>query len=137
MTEIYSHAPKSRESAFQAFWRDYLDAHRHPLTRALHYMATFSGLGSVILALMLLNPFPPLIGIPIGYALALGSHRWVEGKPSMMAVNAVYGARADLRMCRLALFGRIAGEYARLGLGRPLPKSRQIKAHTLDAGTIS
>lgn len=112
-------APPATE--FQRFWRDYLDAHRHPGTRALHYLATMMGLGSVILAVVFLTPVPPLIGIPAGYALALGSHRWIEGKPSMVRLNPVYGARADLRMCRLALLGRIAAEYARLGLGRPLP----------------
>lgn len=122
------------EAAFEFFWRDYLDAHRHPLTRALHYLATIMGVGSVILSLVLLNPVLPLIGIPISYALALGSHRWVEGKPSMMRINAVYGARADLRMCRLALFGQIADEYAHLGLGQPFPKSGRTRTRALDSG---
>lgn len=110
--------PESRLS-FRHFWPRYLEAHRHPGTRAAHYLATVIGLGSAILSALLADPLFILIGIPLGYAIALSAHRWIERHPSLIGVNAVMGARADLLMCWLGLTGQLLDEYRRLGLRAP------------------
>ncbi|MGH6891087.1 MAG: hypothetical protein ACREEP_02395, partial [Dongiaceae bacterium] len=51
----------------------------------------------------------------------------------LIRVNPFYGAISDLRMCWLALTGRLWSEYARLGLGQPVPKGRRAKVPANDA----
>lgn len=104
---------------FQYFWPRYLEAHRHPYTRLLHYIATILGLSSAALALIKIDVLFILIGIPISYAIALGAHHWVEKRPSLIGVNAILGARADLYMCWLGLTGQLLTEYRRFGLDEP------------------
>lgn len=101
---------------FAEFWRRYLDAHRQPNTRAVHYAATALGIASTVAAIYFGQAGIMLAGIALSYALAIASHRLIEKNRPLMRVNAFYGAVADLRMCWLALTGRLDGEYRRLGL---------------------
>jgi hypothetical protein len=102
---------------FREFWPRYLQAHSHPLTRATHYVATLVGVGSVFAAAIALQP-AFLLGIALAYALAIGAHVLVEKNRSMIRVNPVWGAIADLRMFWLAATG---------GLTRELEKSDRVE----------
>ncbi|MBI2255993.1 MAG: DUF962 domain-containing protein [Proteobacteria bacterium] len=104
---------------FRRFWPLYLAVHRHPLTRLAHYIATGTGICSVVIAVITAVPLYAMTGIPLGYAIALASHRWIEGRPSLVGVNAMLGARADLYMCWLGFTGRLIAEYHHLGLVPP------------------
>ena len=102
--------------SYSEFWRCYLDAHRKPATRAMHYAATLLGAGATLAAVLLREPLLCPLGILLGVAMAVGSHRFIERNQPLIRVNALYGAMSDLRMLWLALTGGLAAEYGRLGL---------------------
>jgi hypothetical protein len=105
-----------REMSFAEFWRHYLSAHSKPGTRAAHYVATIIGIAAVIAAAYYGQPVLLVAGAGCAVALAVGSHWTIEHNQPLIRVNALYGAIADLRMCWLALTGRLKDEYRRLGL---------------------
>lgn len=114
--------------SFGEFWRLYLDVHRHPLTRGMHYSATIVGIIATSLAIFHQEPLFCAGGIAFAVLMAVTSHWWVEHNQPLIRVNALYGALADLRMCWLALTGGIGAEYARLDLGTPSPRSHSLPA---------
>jgi hypothetical protein len=97
---------------FRDFWPLYLQAHGHPITRAVHYGATVIGVGSALAAAITLQP-AFLLGIGIAYGFAIAAHAFVEKNRSMIRVNPIWGALADLRMFWLALTGGLQCEVAR------------------------
>ena len=105
-----------REMSFAEFWRLYLDAHRQPGTRGAHYLGTALGIASTIAAIWYGQVVFLFAGIVIALVLAVGSHWVIERNQPLIRANALYGALADLRMCWLALVGRLREEYGRLGL---------------------
>lgn len=105
-----------RDIPFAEFWRNYLRAHSKPGTRAAHYLATAIGIAGAIAAAYYGQPALVAVGIGCAVALAVSSHWIIEHNQPLIRVNAFYGAIADLRMCWLALTGRLIGEYRRLGL---------------------
>jgi hypothetical protein len=114
------------EISYADFWRLYLDAHRKPATRAMHYAATVVGAGGTLAAVLLYQPLLCPAGIGLGVCMAVGSHRFIERNRPLIRVNAFYGALSDLRMLWLALTGRLPAEYRRLSLEptRPAPTLR-------------
>lgn len=113
---------------FAQFWRLYLDAHRHPATRGMHYGATALGAATAALSIVLEEAAFVLTGIPLAVMMAVGSHWWIERNQPLIKVNAFYGALADMRMCWLASTGGLAREYERLGLGVPAPQIHRAPA---------
>jgi hypothetical protein len=109
---------------YRDFWVAYLDAHRNPATRGMHYLATLTGIGGTILAIWMEFLWFMAGGIGLGVVMAVSSHHLIEHNRPLIRVNPFYGAISDLRMCLLALTGRLNAEYARLGLGRAGPKKR-------------
>jgi hypothetical protein len=101
---------------FPEFWKLYLDAHRKPATRIIHYLATFLGAGATSAALWLGELLLCPLGIATAYALAIASHRFIEHNRPLIHVNALWGALSDLRMLWLAATGGLAAEYRRIGL---------------------
>lgn len=97
---------------FREFWPLYLQAHSQPATRAVHYVATLIGVGGAIAAAVTLQPVY-LIGIAIAYVVAIGAHALIERNRSMVGVNPVWGAVADLRMFWLAVTGGLGRELER------------------------
>ncbi|MDY0884200.1 DUF962 domain-containing protein [Dongia soli] len=101
---------------FSEFWRLYLDAHRKPATRLCHYLATTIGIVTSIVSALFDELLVLAGGMSCAIALAIGSHRLIEGNKPLIAINPFYGALADVRMCWLALTGGLQREYLRLGL---------------------
>src|SRR5437762_11399394 len=95
------------EISYSDFWRLYLDAHRSPATRGVHYAATLVGAGAtlagVLLDQLLLGP----AGILLAFGLAVGSHHLIEHNQPLVRINPFYGALSDLRMMGLAITGRL------------------------------
>jgi|AraplaMF_Col_mMF_1032025.scaffolds.fasta_scaffold00211_20 hypothetical protein len=115
---------------FREFWPCYLEAHSHPRTRAVHYVATIVGLGSAIAAAIALQP-AFLLGIGIAYALAIGAHALIEKNHSMIRVNPVWGAAADLRMFCLAVTGGLHREIEKcrtMHRPRTAPSQRRVSS---------
>jgi hypothetical protein len=100
-------------TSFKEFWPLYLRAHSNRGTRIGHYAATTIALATIAAAIALQQPWLLALGIALGYAIALGSHRLVDGSKSLVTVNPAWGALADFRMCWLALTGGLAAELAR------------------------
>jgi hypothetical protein len=115
------------EISYSEFWRRYLDAHRKPATRAMHYAATLVGAAGTLAAVLLREPLLAPLGILLGVVMAVGSHRFIERNRPLIRVNAFYGAASDLRMLWLAATGRLAAEYRRLGLV-PGPVQTELRA---------
>ena len=118
---------------YRDFWVAYLDAHRDPGTRAMHYLATLTGMGGTALAIWFEFLWFMAGGIGVGVVMAVGSHHLIEHNRPLIRVNPFYGAISDLRMCWLALTGGLKAEYARLGLGRPQRNSARAKVPANDA----
>jgi hypothetical protein len=97
---------------FREFWPLYLQTHSQPATRAVHYGATAIGIGSALAAALTLQPVL-LLGIVVAYGLAIGAHAFIEKNQSMIRVNPVWGALADLRMFWLAATGGLQREIDR------------------------
>jgi hypothetical protein len=100
-------------TSFQEFWPLYLRAHRHRGTRIGHYCATTIALSAVATSIVLQAIWVTILGIVLGYTIALTSHRLCDGSKSLVLVNPVWGALADFRMCWLALTGGLSAELAR------------------------
>jgi hypothetical protein len=122
---------------YRDFWVAYLDAHRNPATRAMHYLATMSGMGGAVLAIWFEFLWLMAGGIGVGVLMAVSSHHLIERNRPLIRVNPFFGAISDLRMCWLALTGRLAAEYARLGLGRPEPKQRRAGVTAGEAASLT
>ncbi|HJR21948.1 MAG TPA: DUF962 domain-containing protein [Dongiaceae bacterium] len=99
-------------TSFNDFWPLYLRAHRHRGTRIGHYAATAIALSTIAASIALQSIWLTVLGIVLGYAIALAAHRLVDGSKSLVTVNPVWGAVADFRMCWLALSGGLAAELA-------------------------
>jgi hypothetical protein len=112
---------------FREFWPLYLQAHSQPATRGVHYAATIVGLGSALAAAITLQP-AFLLGIGLAYGLAIGAHVFIEKNQSLIRVNPVWGAIADLRMFWLALTGGLLREIARSQRPRRRRSTRRRRA---------
>ena len=93
------------EISYSEFWRLYLDAHRRPATRGMHYAATLVGAGSTLAAAVLGEILLAPLGILIAVGMAVGSHRFIEHNRPLIRINPFYGALCDLRMMWLAMTG--------------------------------
>ncbi len=104
-----------------AFWPQYLDAHRDPRTRAIHYLGTILGVCSFVVFLVTLD-WRFLLAAPIlGYGLAMPTHPIFEGNlpktfehPALSFVSDFYccssgpaaGCRRSWRGCHLPVRSR-------------------------------
>jgi hypothetical protein len=101
---------------FEEFWHYYLPQHRHAQTRNLHFLAT--GLAFVtLLGFALTHDYHWLVGTAqVAYAVAWLSHAMVEDNAPATFRAPVWSLRADIRMFRLWLSGKLAPELTKAGL---------------------
>lgn len=119
---------------FRDFWPLYLSAHRLPGTRALHYFATIFGILAAIEAVLAQEAWVFFAGIGASYAIAVSAHWFVEHNQPLIRVNAFWGAVADLRMCWLALRGRMEIEFIRRGITtQPTTELQQAGLRAVEA----
>ena len=100
-------------ATFEEFWPHYVRLHTRPATQALHAVATLSCLGLLGAAVVLRNPLLALTAPLADYAIAQTSHRLFEANRTTPWKKQVWHTRAELRMLRLVLTGRMAAEVAR------------------------
>lgn len=130
--------------SFREFWLLYMQAHRLPGTRGLHYFATCVGILSAIEAIVVAQPMIFVGGIAFSYAVAISAHLIVEQNQPLIRVNAFLGAIADLKMCWLALNRRVGDEYERYGIlhhvdrqtATPQPPLSRSHRYLLVAGSV-
>jgi hypothetical protein len=112
------------EISYSDFWRLYLDAHRRPATRGMHYAATLVGAAGTLASAMTGEILLAPLGILVAVGMAVGSHRFIEHNRPLIRINPLFGALCDLRMLWLAITGGLPGEYARLGLVSAAPRPK-------------
>ena len=101
---------------YEEFWPFYLTQHRKPATRRWHFAATSFVFLFVIIAIVTKNAWW-LLGAPIAaYALAWFSHFFIEGNKPATFGHPFGSLRADFRMYRLVLTGRLGRELERMGI---------------------
>lgn len=105
-----SHPIKS----FREFWPYYVGEHRHPVCRALHYQGSALGLGCVVAAIALQNPWLVLLALPIGYGHAWVGHFFVEKNRPATFTYPLWSFAGDWKMFGYFVTGRMGREVERL-----------------------
>lgn len=69
---------RSTKMPFTEFWAQYLDHHRHPITRLLHSLGSLICIAGVVASVMLRSVWPVAFAMALGYFCAFAGHWWVE-----------------------------------------------------------
>jgi hypothetical protein len=101
--------------AFEDFWPHYVRLHTRPETHALHAVATLSCLGLLGAAAITRQPVLAVMAPLVDFAVAQASHRIFEENVTTPWKNQLWHTRAELRMLRLVLTGRMGAEVVRVG----------------------
>ena len=99
--------------SFEDFWPHYVRMHTRPQTHVLHALGTFSAASFAALAIARRQPLFLLAAPLADYVLSQASHRLFEGNVTSPWKNHAWHARAELRMLRLVMSGRMRGEVAK------------------------
>jgi hypothetical protein len=100
--------------SFEEFWPHYVRMHARPETQALHAVATLSAIALGGAAVVTRRPLLALAAPLVDYAIAQASHRVYERNVTKPWRHHAWHARAELRMLRLVLTGRMRAETRRL-----------------------
>ena len=91
---------------YDEYWKAYLCAHSTRATRAFHYLGTVVGFGFGLAWLLTFEWYFLLASVVGGYAINVSSH-WIFEKNQPLVNRPLWGIISDLRMCGLALGGRL------------------------------
>lgn len=98
---------------FEEFWPHYVRLHTRRETHVMHAAGTISFATLAVLAVALRSPLL-LFAAPLAdYLLAQTSHRLFERNATKPWKHHAWHARAELRMLRLVVTGRMMGEVER------------------------
>lgn len=94
-----SSAPRdSGFGSFAEFYRFYLSEHRHPVSRALHYVGTWGSVLCVFALLSTGNPVWLVAGLFCGYSFAWVGHFFFEHNRPATFRHPFYSFASDFRM---------------------------------------
>ena len=102
----------SRYTTYEAFWPFYVSQHMKPTTRKLHFVGT-SLVYACFAAAILLSPAWILAAPLAGYGFAWAGHFFSEKNRPATFTYPLWSLRADFRMHRLTLAGRMGPELER------------------------
>jgi hypothetical protein len=105
--------------SYEDFWPFYLAQHSKRSTRAYHFAGT-TLMFLCLLASFLYAVWFILLAPVVAYGLAWYSHFFVEGNKPATFGHPFWSLRADFRMYRLILLGRIDEELHRLNIPNQL-----------------
>jgi hypothetical protein len=103
---------------FAEFWPFYLNEHKKPLTRALHFIGTSLSIALIISALALRRPLLIVPAVMCGYAFAWVGHFFVEHNRPATFKHPLWSFAADFRMLAFALSGRLPAELRKAGVAQ-------------------
>ena len=101
-------------ATFEEFWPHYVRLHTRRETHVLHALATLSCLTLLGASVILRQPLLAVAAPLADYAIAQVSHRLFEANKTTPWKNQVWHTRAELRMLRLVLTGRMSREVVRV-----------------------
>ena len=107
-----SHDPYSLK-CFEDFWPHYVRLHQRPQTHAFHALASCSSVALVAAAALTRQPLLLLVAPLANHLIAQTSHRLFEQNRSTPWKNTFWHTRAEFRMLRLVLTGRMGREVER------------------------
>lgn len=121
-----------RIESFEEFWPYYLNEHRSPACRALHYVGTIAALATVAAAVAVSPKLLLLIPV-VGYGPSWIGHFFIEHNRPASIRYPRWSLRADIKMFGLALTGRL-GRHLRAaeltaadrGLDEPLAGTHAV-----------
>ncbi len=99
--------------AFEDFWPHYVRLHTRHETHLLHAVATLSCLALLGAAAITRQPWLAAAAPLVDFGIAQASHRLFEANVTTPWKNQLWHTRAELRMLRLVLSGRMAAEVQR------------------------
>ena len=99
---------------FEEFWPHYVRMHTRRETHLLHAAGSLACLASLMAAVLMRQPVLALLGPIADYGLAQASHRLFEANRTTPWKNQAWHTRAELRMLRLVLSGRMRAEVERV-----------------------
>lgn len=85
------------------------------MTRAVHIGGTAVAVACVALSVLTLEPALLFVGVLAAYGAAWISHALIESNAPKTFSHPVWSLRADLRMLRLAIAGKLREEMAKHG----------------------
>ena len=98
---------------FEEFWPHYVRLHTRPETQRLHAVASLSCIALLGAAVATKNPLFLVLAPLADYGVAQISHRLYEKNRTTPWRKQTWHTRAELRMLRLVLAGRMRAEVAR------------------------
>jgi hypothetical protein len=100
-------------STFEEFWPFYVRMHARAATQRLHALATLTAAALAIAGACLRQPLL-IVAAPLAdHLIAQLAHRFCEGNATQPLRKPSWHARAELRMFRLVLTGRMRAETRR------------------------
>lgn len=110
-------------TTFEEFWPFYVSQHANATNRVLHVLGT--SLGLLCLAAVLLGAAPLLLVLApiVGYGGAWVGHFGFEHNRPATFRHPLWSFRADFRMYRMMLLGRMGQEVARVMRAQPARES--------------
>jgi hypothetical protein len=110
-----------RLKTFEDFWPFYVSQHSRPATRALHFAGTTLVLAALVVAVVRLSPWWVLATLFLGYGPAWVGHFFIEKNRPATFTYPLWSLRADFRMWRLMLSGKMGPEVERARRLYPRP----------------
>lgn len=115
MPEKYSTSPgRQVPTNFEEFWPYYVSVHARPVTRWLHLTGTLLGATTAIFGMCVGRWWMLFVGIAIGYTFAWTAHFVFERNLPATFQHPKWSFRADWRMIRLLLTGKMDAEVKRV-----------------------
>jgi len=101
---------------FSEFWPFYLNEHKKPLTRALHFAGTSLSILLIASAAALRRPMILVAALLCGYSFAWVGHFFVEHNRPATFKYPFWSFAADFRMFGYALTGKLGAELQKAGV---------------------
>ncbi len=97
----------ARYASFREFYPFYLDEHRHPVSRRLHFIGSCGVLALVAVAALTANAWWLLAALVCGYGFAWVGHFFFEKNRPATFKHPLYSFIGDWVMFKDILIGRI------------------------------
>ncbi len=96
-------------TSFEEFWPYYINEHRQPMTRWMHFCGTLL-LIPVLLLGFLFSAYYLLLLPLVGYGFAWSSHALVEKNQPATFAHPLWSLRADIKMFFYICAGKMSAE---------------------------